>query len=375
MAAPNWDVKKFERDLERQVKRRHYITRSTSSEFRLATDIQVYDQFFIIGIPPSNSNSDSEPEVLLAYPPTGHPRAKLEQIISMCLPTGIKRKYLLKNGNQPIQDEFVFTIVNGMEVTYGSCVHVTIDPTKIKKIPFYAPSTGTSNFAFCILSHSPVLSAHFTFLSYLILSTLDLYDISDIPKLELPFLDTNEIIENLDLDGQIAHHSSITVPEFFSNALKYYYSKDSASSPFQFGKDAQIFFPPIDNKDCLLWLSLDTIFSLLSVELIIKLVTSIIFDAQVLVIGHSLQEVSITVLALQHLIHPFRFCGPVIPILPDTSDFFELLNSPTPFIIGVAPCKELSSFVFLEGCIFVYLDRKNVPLVVNANFPNEVTLS
>ena len=371
MAAPNWDVKKFERDLERQVKRRHYITRSTSSEFRLAADIQAYDQFLIIGIPPSDSPLNSEPEVLVAYPPIGHPHAKLEQIISMCLPTGIDRKYLLKNINEPIQDEFVFTIVNGLEVTYGSCVHVTIDATKIKKIPFYASPNKSSNFAFCLLSRSPILSAHFTFLSYLVLSTLDLYDLSDIPKLDLPFLDTDNLIENMELDGQIAHHQSIIIPEYFSNALKFYYLKDCSSSPFEFGKDAQIFFPPIGNLECLLWLSLDTIFSLLSVEVIIKLVTSIIFDAQVLIIGHSLQEVSMTVIALQYLIRPFRFCGPVIPILPDTSDFFELLNSPTPFIIGVAPCQELSSYVFLEGCIFIYLDRKNTPFSNSANFPNE----
>lgn len=370
MAAPNWDVKKFERDLERQVKRRHYITRSTSSEFRVAADIQAYDQFLIIGLPPTDTVPSSEPEVLVAFPPISHPHSKLEQIISMCLPTGINRQYLLKNGNEPIQDEFVFTIVNGPEVTYGSCVHVNVDSTKIRKLPFYA-SNKSSNFAFCILSRSPALSAHFIFLSYLVLSTFNLYDLSNIPKLDLPFYDSSNLIENMDLDNQIAHHRSITIPEYFSNALKYYYSKDSSSSPFEFGKDAQIFFPPVGNLECLLWLSLDTIFSLLNVDFIMKLVTSIIFDAQVLVIGHSLQEVSMTVIALQYLIRPFRFCGPVIPILPDTSDFFELLNSPTPFIIGVAPCKELSSFVFLEGCIFVYLDRKNASFATEASFPNE----
>ena len=221
MAAPVWDIKKFEKNLARQVRRRHYITKSPSFELHVPDYTEAFDQFLIIGLPPIKS-SNLNPEILLAYPPIVLPN--MEKVIPLALPTGVKRQYLRSHGNRPLQDEFVFTVANEKQVVYGSCIHLNLSSIKGKNIPFYASAnTKSSTYVFCILSKSPVLSSHFIFLSYLALSSLNLYDISSIPIIDPPIFDMENIIENLDLNGQIAHHSSICVPEYFSNALKYYY--------------------------------------------------------------------------------------------------------------------------------------------------------
>ena len=370
MTATQWNNEKFEQNVEKQVKRLHNIIRSPSVNFHVPQDSKCFDQFLLVGIPP-NKTSDSLPELLLVYPPIALPEIGKQRILSLCLPTGPKRDYLRQNGTEPIQDEFVFTIANNDEVIYGTCVHLNVNKNK-KRYPFFASAaTSSTIYAFCLLSHSPVISAHLTFLSNLALSTLKLFKMDQIPEVLPPFFDMSNIIQDMELNGNVAHHSSLDVPSDFVKKLMFYYSKKCTSPPFEISKDVSIFFPSIENSDCLLWLSLDTIFSVLSLELIMKLITELIVDAQVLVIGKSLQEVSMTVIALQQLIKPFKFCGPVIPVLPNTPDFFNILMSPTPFIIGVPPCPELSSYVFLDSAIIIYLDKKNTPFPTKVTFPSE----
>ncbi|OHS92981.1 hypothetical protein TRFO_12173 [Tritrichomonas foetus] len=373
MAAPNWNIHKFEQNLEKQVKRRHLIVRSPSIDLHVPQSCSAYDQFLLVGIPPDQT-ADSDPEILIAYPPVNPSGISIPRIINMCLPTGPKRKYLRGNGNEPIQDEFVFTIVNGMEIIYGSCIHVVVGNNNKKKSFYSSLATVNTTYCFCLLSHSAILATHFTFLSDLVLSTLNLFKMDCIPEVVPPFFNMTNIIENMELNGQVAHHRSIKVPADFMKAIVFYYTKSGDSPPFEINKTTCLYFPPIENLECLLWLSLDTLFSILSIELIMKLITSLILDAQVLIIGSSLQEVSMTVLALQHLIRPFRFCGPVVPVLPNVPDFFNILMSPTPFLIGVAPCEELSSLVFLDTAIIIYLEKKPAPFPCSAIFPDDITV-
>lgn len=190
--------------------------------------------------------------------------------------------------------------------------------------------------------------------------------------------DTGNQKENshtIKIDNSIAHNVLIKkISNDFKHAIQYYYTMTLSSPPFVLGKNICMFFPPyqnVINHDTLLWCSLDTLFSLFSVEIIIKLVSLLLLDSQVLVIGSCLEEVTMTVFALQHIIKPFEFSGQVIPILPNIPDFLTLLESPTPFIIGVPPSPRLSSFVFLDTAIFIHLDKREVSMTVEANYPDQ----
>jgi hypothetical protein len=137
------------------------------------------------------------------------------------------------------------------------------------------------------------------------------------------------------------------------------------------GTNLEIYFPPVIGSSCILYYVLDTLLSLLPLEDIVRLVAAVLLDGQILVVGSSLKEVSHCVLALQLLARPFTFCGPVIPILPSSPLFLRLLDSPTPFLIGVAPTPELREVQFLESCIFVHLDRQFVGPSATPCYPRQ----
>jgi hypothetical protein len=316
----------------------------------------------LIGIPPGKS-PDGHPEILVAYPPVTVDGLESSKVIELAMPTGGQRKYLRSMGKNPIQDHFVFTM---NKTDYGVCVHV-----EVKAPCFFAPNpTRKSFFAFCFLTQQFVFSAHFLFLAYLILSSLNLTAVCTFTPSRRSFDFAKKSFDFLLVDNDVAHNAWITVPDCFSDALKFFETCSAVSPPLFLGPDLEIYFPSTTNPDAVLYYVLDTLFSLLSVEDIVRLVSAIVRDAQVLVIGDSLKEVTHVVLALQALIKPFTFCGPVIPILPAVPTFLSLLASPTPFLIGVAPTPELRNIAFLDSSIFVHLDRHVISSPLGPSYPH-----
>lgn len=525
MSCVDWNNTKFEQDLERQLERRHLVqsTHLRTNDSILNLNSKCYDQFLLMGPVPSSSkdlhaSSDTklssmlhelkesqlrsdekiEQVILVAYPPILLPYVDYNTVIRLSFPTGGDGKYLKNNGIEPLQDEFCFTLGIGEdEIIYGTCVHVSLikSPT-----PFFAKSFNKESlYAFVMLSHAPILAAHFSFLSFLALNVLHHFEFADLPDVfpelfqtdhlmsqfdedidekhpdialrstrsnntqaarypshiaisrksattisipsDFPFtsikntefqqvtenpneryrrastnfilseLITNKAnqqpvktvnnddfifhipavsdptisspnepnihmqsIRSIVIDGIFAHNIMIKkIPEEFQRILRYYYTLTISSPPFLIGKNSCMFFPPaksIIDHDCLLWLSLDTLFSLLEPDTIINLISLLILDAQVLIIGSSLQEVTMTVIALQQLIKPFDFSGLVIPILSNSPEFLSLLESPTPFLIGVPPTPDLDSFEFLDTAIFVNLDKKVTSMTIEVSYPN-----
>ena len=188
-----WDNEQFEKDLERQVNRSHYIqnTHEKPEYKRLNECSQCVDQFLLIGPPPDSldlskkANHSIENDILVAYPPTIIAGLDYKLVITMAFPTGNKRKYLRNNGIEPLQDEFCFTIgIGDDDLIYGSCVHISLikSPT-----PFFAKSSNKySIYAFVILSHAPIIASHFTFLSYFALNVLHHFDFSHFPDIVPP---------------------------------------------------------------------------------------------------------------------------------------------------------------------------------------------
>ena len=361
MKSKNWNVEKFEAQLKKEVEHRKNYQRRSSPI--LVLDFLLFDQFLLVGIPP-DAKHDDPPEILCAYPPFQIPGIPLDKITDYCFPTGTDRKYLQKNKGHFLQDVFVFSFKSRVRPVFGVCVHV--NPKYESTLPFYATNeTKDTNFCFCLLTATPCLSSHFSFLTYLALWTVG--------KRKEPQVFDEEIsvempkgtpIPGLDLTHQYGHHPRLEVPLQFENEIANYYTSPLTAPPVKYSSDLELRFPAsshVENEKSIMWATWDTLFSILTPGDIVTILGGLHLDAQVLIIGKSLQEVTLSVHALLTLIKPFTFQGQVIPILPCTDDFMELLGSPTPFIIGCAPCPALNKFQFLDSCIIVDLDKRSVP--------------
>lgn len=354
--SPEWNVQKFERTLERQLKHRHAIVRSISLDTP-PPSTSLFDQFLIIGVDPADAK-DTPPKILMAYPAKALPVIDYKRLIALALPTGAFRSNLRGNSIHPLQDEFIFTIANDQDPIYGVCLHVS---AKSSKAPFFASNqTKQCIYAFVMMTQMPVVAAHLSFLSYIALYTHNQISNPYTFPIAMPAQPMGKHIPNLIIENNYGHVQSIHIPEYFISALQFYESLDIKHESIKLTELIELFFPATPNYENILWAGMDTLFSLLSTDDILRVVASLMQDAQVLVIGSNLQELSMSVLSLELLIKPFHFCGTIIPVLPNTVEFFNLLQSPAPFIIGVPPVKELREMSFLETTIFINLDKAAV---------------
>ena len=363
MKSPEWNVEKFEAQLQKEVEHRKAFQRRALP--KAIGDFLLFDQFILTGLPPKASHGQS-PELLFAYPPFQVPGIPLDQIVDYCFPTGPRRRHLHKHKGQFLQDAFIFRLNSLVCPVYGVCVHV--NPKSESVLPFYADKTTKKKaFCFCLLTSTPVFNTHFSFLTYLALWTVnkikepqtfeDVISVEMIGGIEIP---------GLDLVHQSGHHPALSVPLQFENEVTNYYTSPLSSTPLRYSDDLELRFPPIElveNELTIMRTTLDTLFSILSPADILTVLGGLYLDAQVLVLGKSLLEVSFCVHAFLCLLKPFVFQGQVIPILPCTPDYLELLNSPTPFIIGCAPDPSLNDISLLDSCIIVDLDKRCVPPV------------
>jgi hypothetical protein len=208
------------------------------------------------------------------------------------------------------------------------------------------------------------------FLAYLALCTLGTLPVSTFPDVEPEDLPVNSV-NGFEVVEQLLCKPGVSVPVFFQRALKFYHTLSGIPPPLILGPGLEIYFPVVVDYRTILYCALDTLFSLLSIEDILLVLSAALLDGQILVIGQSLQEVSHCVLAFQSLLKPFEFCGQVIPILPSYPSFLQLLDAPTPFIIGVPPSPELAKLTFMESAIFVQLDKHIISGSPAFGFPGQ----
>lgn len=352
-------MKKFEANLAKEVYHRKNSSQVVFEDI-LAVDSGMFEQFLIIGIPPTG-NKKTPPQVLFAFPPFEVPSIPISKIIELSFPSGCDRSHLKPNNKSAIQDEFVFQINFATQKTYGICVHLN---PKNSNIPFYASkNTKKCNFCLCMLTKTPVFSSHFTFMTYLSLLTVGKAkgntEVKDSEQIVI--IPQGDPIPGLDLFAQFGSIPGITVPESIEKELSRYYRQTLNSAPITLSPEFQLIWPPNLYLDkAILLSSIDTLFSLLPVRDIISIYSGLILDAQVLVIGSHLQEVSMVIYAFLSLIAPFNFSGTIYPILPANSHTFDLIQLPTPFIFGISPQPQLKKITFLESCYMVDLDKQRV---------------
>lgn len=390
----DWDCRKFEAKMEKEISNRKML--GNMAESSTFSEHGIMDQFFIFGLPPNNKKQ-TQPMVLAAFPPFHQSMIPVKNVLSLAMPnwdlanTNTKTKFTnlfstsekgIENG---IVDQFVFQFNAGETKIYGLCTH--IQPSKASRnatLPFFATDgTKKSIFCLCMISKIPIFNAHFTFLNYLVgLCTGTIITTQKNSSLinsienayencyENNYRQDNEIqndtlIEGFELTGAFGHVPQINIPEEFQSKIFDYYSKTMYSSPSKLAPGYNIYFPhpSTPTQKLILWGSLDTLFSVLNVADIIRLITALILDAQVLIIGNSMQEVSMTVYGLSCLLTPFNYCGIVMPILPNDDDYLDLLNSPTPFIFGMPNIPKLKKMSFLESTYIVNIDKHKISQV------------
>ncbi|KAH0789169.1 uDENN domain containing protein [Histomonas meleagridis] len=353
-----WNNEKFEKTFEQDIKLRKGVVFESKQQREIANSL--FDQFLLIGVPP---NSSTSPTILAAFPPFVNPNFSLSNVIQFCFPSGTKRHNLVKSNDRTIQDEFIFQMTSETHTIYGVCVHV-LCTKKQSELPFYiSKKTKQNSFCFCLLTRVPSFGPHFAFLTFLALTTFGKIPINNSLPSSIPLMiPISDPIDGLDLSGQFGYHPSIKIPHYFEIEIAKYFNTKISSPMISFHKNLECVFPLEEtlNGKSALYASLDTLFSLLSPIDIIRLVNGLLLDGQILVIGSILHEVSMCIYALQEIIAPFKFFGTIIPILPSNDNFFELINLPTPFLIGVAPYPKLKTVTFLESIIFVNLDKGTI---------------
>ena len=325
----DYDYAKFESSMEKKISNRKMLGNISSSQS--VSELGLMDQFFLFGISP-NKEKNPVPTIMAAFPPFRQSAIPVENVLSLSMPhwdfsnqnSKSKSTSIFSSScDNGIVDEFVFQFNAGETKMYGVCSH--IQPSKAIRnstLPFFATESTKKNiFCMCLITKLPIFNAHFTFLNYLaslsagtILKQINSPENTFESKYETDYrvehvIQNDTLIEGLEMTGTFGQILGITIPDEFQSKVFDYYSKTMYSSPFKLAPTYNIRFPPPTTAEQRLisWASLDTLFSVLSVRDIVELLAALILDAQVLIVGSSMQEVSMTVYGLYALLTPFKY--------------------------------------------------------------------
>ena len=324
-------------------------------------NIYNYEQVFLFGIPPDKTDDD-KPELLIAYPANIIPDINPSVVLEHALPLGAKKRKT-KSGSNLIQEEFCFLMKKGSSNLY--CTTVIFLPN-LKKLPFFvAPKTKKTLFSLCLISRIPSLGSHFNFLTFLANIMCDQVPNANVIHAKPPyyFQEESAKIDGLVQTRSIGHSPFFHIPDSFCDALFLYQVLGPGTPPIQLSPKHKLFFPLNEEPRQIIWTGLDTVFSVMDAKPLLDVLSGLMLDYQILVIGSSMEEVSLTVLTLVQLIDPLKYSGMVIPLLPQSnSDYIDLLGAPVPYIVGTLPSDEYLKVEFLDSTIFLNLDKKLIQI-------------
>ena len=81
--------------------------------------------------------------------------------------------------------------------------------------------------------------------------------------------------------------------------------------------------------------SLYRTFSQTPVSKIIRLLTSLLLERQVVIISSNLEDLSLLTESLSYLLFPFTMPRTYIPLLPTCTDALSFIDAPVPYLMGV----------------------------------------
>lgn len=300
----------------------------------------IFDQLVIVGASPLISPTETPtPICLLVHPvhPLIIPGPNFAQIPLFCFPNGFAKASDTR-GTECVRDNFIFEIGSDLERrVYGICVIFSFANCKSSFI--FNELNQQYPFCFCYLSRVLVPSAQFRYLDFLgkwisgQLLSLAMRRFEPVPPT------ASAHIPGMVKAGQAFRSEGFKIPRIFNYEISYARTIQpglTSDSPFRLSKEKEIWIPAQETlPNCLPYFALDILFSVLPVRAIVRLVSIVLLQKRIAFLGNSLRTLSLSVICLGELIHPFKFVGTFLPVLPLTDDYLPMLDSPTPFVFGI----------------------------------------
>ena len=340
---------------------------------------KMFDQFYIFGAPP-DSNFPLRITLLTTYPSTTNSNLQSDEVIEqlklLCFPSGFNKLKRDKNVEPKVLlNEFLFYLSgSNLDKTFGICVQFCV--TERKSAFFATRYSRHYPFCLCFLSKAPYLSSHFQFASYLALvlcgKQVPIRSVFQERRLPLPI--KGFCHESLTLDKNfpaVAVFKGFSMPKIIFEYLTYFHSlkeneNDISSSivPIQLSSEISLCIPfHLSRTQCLAYPTFQMLFSALSPSNIVKIYTAMLLERKILFISNDLQLASFSVIAAISLISPFITQATVFPMIPNTQNFQEILQSPFPYIAGsTKPHENAEVIVNLDtGTIHLDSPLPNLP--------------
>lgn len=316
-----------EENLKKQLQLKEEINKSSYKEviFEKIEKEPAFEHFFLLGY----EYYAQTPSILAMFPSKSQNITNnyINVIIEYCYPFKIgKIMHLTEPCRNNIITGFVFNFMQDEKLLYGVVLHVIIPQNNHHIGPKFDHSYP---FSLCIISKYADICSHFTFLC----------EINNLILLKKPFQQNVSIVPPIDLQNQegdipttlvldsktplIAISPNIPSFHFLINTLLNYYSTNM--------------IPTLKQNYYLLYPTMQTLFTFLTIDQIVKVYTYILLEKKILFLSKSLNRLSFCVLAASNLLKKLNIEAKIYPIFPTYAAYRDLLDMPFTSIFGF-PC-------------------------------------
>ena len=326
----------------------------------------LFEQILLLGARPMSEFIIEAPaEILLAYPSgriqftDGESHECVQgytDIPLFCFPDGFREPE-----NQSI-DHIVeqFVMIVGEKYCVCTIFHV---PEDIETF-FCNAHSRRYPFCLCMVTSSLNLSVQFKYMSFIVASFVGHRNY--VTKNDVEPLIMNEF----DIPGLVSEHGiqkmkDMSVPLEFINELCWIHNVrpiDGEILSIPLGDDFLLEFPDRDTMtENVALATMDTLFSVLSVERILKCVSLMLLGEKLLFLSNNKHIVSMCLLCLRELLLPYKYPFAFRPVLPSVPEFIALLDAPHPYAYGfLKPFNGLESDPKDTDYFIVDLDKNHI---------------
>ena len=355
----------FDRKLQRSIQNKRMSSGLEAGHPKLRTIKRMFEQFFIIGAPPSFEGAP-QPTIIVSYPTqTQHSRQveEVDLITSFCFPTGFPRIPEALKKKRTIINEYMFCLAEGSSKIYGIVVIFAANPHAF----FATKQSCDYPFSLCMLTSHPFLSSHFQFLSYLAL--LLSYRIKAAPHISGNDYMTSFVQAHMppglvkdEEHPSLAVYKGIKGTKQIVDELDFYYSLPTSPETARLHQGQTYPIIKLSSKidlavplhfqeeENLAHSSFHILFSLFTIDEILKIYTAMILEEHIIFVSEKLNRMTLCVMGIVALLKPFNpMATMILPLLPYQPRFLDFLESPCPYIVGTtAPYKEYEMMVNLD---------------------------
>ena len=318
-----------------------------------------FDSFYVLGI----DRYRHTPSFISMFParPITLPISIIQSIPLFCYPQELKPIPANFQTESNILTGFVFYIAD--QTYIGVALHIYIPPSFDS---FVGNQYDRSYpFCLCLITNNPDIASHFSFLSDLVHPIVG--------KTSLPLI-------NIEVPPELQNQRGNCYPSLFTRPNCEYIALSSSGRSLQFllpklvNYYKDINFQSLEQSDCLLYPTLQTLLTYLSPRSIVEVVLSMLCEYRIILISkdiNGMNRISFCILALTNLMKDLDIHMKIIPFLP--SNLHDLVYSPFPSIIGYhKSCNDIDILVDLDKNTVNYTE-KSVKSIIQ-HFPYSSTL-